>query len=129
MKNLTLSQFTAFGQNGQLVLSLNSEILLPENAPVRLTRLQLEELDYSKLYEAYSSKGRNSKVDPSVLFQVMAYAYQCGIYFSRKIEKPAATGWPSCGCWRARKPPDHAAIARSAPAGARKHWKIYSTSL
>ena len=87
MQNLTLSQFTAFGRNGQLVLSLNSEILLPENAPVRLTKLQLEELDYSKLYAAYSSRGRKSKVDPSVLFQVIAYAYQCGIYSSRKIEE------------------------------------------
>ena len=68
MKNLMQNQFTAVGRNGQLVLSLNSEIVLPENAPVRLTRLQLEELDYSKLYEAYLSKGRKSKVDPSVLF-------------------------------------------------------------
>ena len=87
MSHPTLSQFTVFGRNGQLVLSLNSEILLPENAPVRLTRLQLEELDYSKLYAAYSSGGRKSKVDPSVLFQVIAYAYQCGIYSSRKIEE------------------------------------------
>ena len=87
MKNLIPSQYTAFRRNGQLGLSLNSEILLPENAPVQLTRLQLEELDYSKLYEAYSSKRRKSKVDPSVLFQVIAYAYQCGIYSSRKIEE------------------------------------------
>ena len=79
--------FTALGRNGQLVLSLNSELLLPENAPVRLTRLQLEELDYSRLYKPYSFKGRKSKVDPSVLFRVIAYAYQCGIYSSSKIEE------------------------------------------
>ena len=46
--------------NNQLVLILNSEILLPEDAPVRVTSAQLEELDYRKLYKAYSSRGRNS---------------------------------------------------------------------
>ena len=67
-------------ENNQLVLVLNSEILLPEDAPVRVTSAQLEELDYRKLYEAYSSKGRKSVTDPRVLFKVMAYGYQCGIY-------------------------------------------------
>ena len=43
--------------HGQLVLALNNEILLPENAPVRLTSAQLEELDYSNLYRAYSVNG------------------------------------------------------------------------
>ena len=56
--------------NNQLVLILNSEILLPEDAPVRVTSAQLEELDYRKLYSAYSAKGRKSKVDPRVLFKV-----------------------------------------------------------
>ena len=112
MNNLTLSQFTATGRNGQLVLSLNSEILLPENAPVRLTRLQLEELDYRKLYEAYSSKGRKSKVDPSVLFQVIAYAYQCGIYSSRKIEEACRYRVDFLWLLDDQEAPDHATIAR-----------------
>ena len=60
----TQNQCTAYERNGQLVLALNSEILLPENAPVRLTSAQLEELDYRELYRAYSPKGRKSKVDP-----------------------------------------------------------------
>ncbi len=112
MSNLTLSQFTAYGRNGQLVLSLNTEILLPENAPVRLTRLQLEELDYRKLYEAYSSKGRKSKVDPSVLFQVIAYAYQCGIYSSRKIEEACRYRVDFMWLLDGQEVPDHATIAR-----------------
>ena len=112
MSHPTLSQFTVFGRNGQLVLSLNSEILLPENAPVRLTRLQLEELDYSKLYAAYSSRGRKSKVDPSVLFQVIAYAYQCGIYSSRKIEEACRYRVDFIWLLDGQKAPDHATIAR-----------------
>ena len=49
---------------------LNSEVLLPEDAPVRVTSAQLEELDYRKLYKAYSSRGRKSVTDPRVLFKV-----------------------------------------------------------
>ena len=37
--------------------------MLPEDAPVRLTNAQLEELDYRKLYAAYSSRGRKSVTD------------------------------------------------------------------
>lgn len=80
-------KYNATIENNQLVLVLNSEILLPEDAPVRVTSAQLEELDYRKLYEAYSSKGRKSVTDPRVLFKVMAYGYQCGIYSSRKLEE------------------------------------------
>ena len=49
---ITQDQCTVKERNGQLVLALNSEFLLPENAPVRLTSAQLEELDYEKLYRA-----------------------------------------------------------------------------
>ena len=64
--------------------------ILPENAPVRLTSAQLEELDYRRLYRAYSPKGRKSAADPRVMFKVMAYGYQCRIYSSR--------GWEEA-CW------------------------------
>lgn len=68
----THDQYNAVERNSQLVLILNIEILLPEDAPVRVTSAQLEEPDYRKLYEAHSSKGRKSVADPRVLFKVMA---------------------------------------------------------
>ena len=47
MKNPNYQEeYKAFQENNQLVLILNSEILLPENDPVRVTSAQLEELDY-----------------------------------------------------------------------------------
>ena len=49
-KNQKQSQCTVNERNGQLVFALNNEILLPENAPVRLTSAQLEELDYTRLF-------------------------------------------------------------------------------
>ena len=68
----TLEQCNMTERNGQVVFTLNSEIMLPEDAPVRLTNAQLEELDYRKLYAAYSSRGRKSVTDPRVLFKMLA---------------------------------------------------------
>ena len=62
-------------------------MMIPENAPVRLLSAQLEELEYGKLYEAYSSKGRKSAAEPRVLFKVLVHGYLCGIYSSRKLEE------------------------------------------
>ena len=104
MKNSgTQTQYTAVERNNQLVLILNSEIKLPEDAPVRVTSAQLEELDYRKLlYAAYSSRGRKSVTDPRVIFKVMAYGYQCGIFPAESWKKPANIEWTSCGFWKIR---------------------------
>ena len=86
-KRKTLNQCTVIERDGQQVFTLNSEVFIPEEAPVRLTNAQLEELDYRKLYAAYSSKGRKSVTDPRVLFKLLVYGYQCGIYATRKLEE------------------------------------------
>ena len=99
-------------ENNQLVLILNSEILLSEEAPVRVTSAQLEELDYRKLYEAYSSKGRKSVTDPRVLFKVMAYGYQCGIYSSRKLEEACKYRVDFMWLLENGKAPDHSTLSR-----------------
>lgn len=80
-------QCTVYECHGQLVFSLNTQTILPENAPVRLASAQLEELDYRKLYRTYSSKGRKSAVEPRVMFKAIVYGYLCGIYSSRKLEE------------------------------------------
>ena len=111
-KHKKQDQFKAYDRNGQLVLALNNEILLPENAPVRLTSAQLEGLDYTKLYRAYSAKGRKSKVDPRVLFQVMVYGYQCGIYSSRKLEEACRYRVDFMWLLGEEPVPDHTTISR-----------------
>lgn len=105
-------QFRSFERNGQLVLALNSEILLPENAPVRRTSAQLEELDYRKLYEAYSPKGRKSVVDPKVMFKVTAYAYECGIYSTRQMEEACRYRVDFMWLLEDQPVPDHSTFAR-----------------
>ena len=62
-------------------------MMIPENAPVRLLNARLEELEYGKLYEAYSFKGRKSAADLRVLFKVLVHGYLCGIYSSLKLEE------------------------------------------
>ncbi len=51
---------------------------------MRLVSVVLEELNYERLYRAYSPKGRKSAADPQVLFEVLVYRYLCRIYSSRK---------------------------------------------
>jgi transposase len=105
-------QYKTTVQNNQLVLVLNSEILLPEDAPVRVSSAQLEELDYRKLYEAYSSRGRKSVADPRVMFKVMAYGYQCGIYSTRKLEEACKYRVDFMWLLENGKAPDHATLSR-----------------
>ena len=86
-KPKTQEQFSAYERRGQLVLEMNTEKILSETAPVRLTSAQLEELDYTNLYNAYSTKGRKSAADAKVMFEIICYGYQCGIYSNRDLEE------------------------------------------
>ena len=95
-----------------MVLALDHEKKLPENAPVRLASAQLEELDYSKLYRAYSPKGRKSAADPRVMFKVMAYGYQCGIFSSRALEEACRYRVDFMWLLEEENPPDHTTFAR-----------------
>ena len=112
MQNVTENQCNIISRNGQLVFSLNSDVLLPEDAPVRIASAQLEELEYGKLYAAYSSKGRKSAVDPRVLFKVMVYGYECGIFSSRKLEEACRYRVDFMWLLEEQKAPDHTTFAR-----------------
>ena len=83
--------YTEFNETYQLVLPLSLEGLVPDDDSVRLLSHELEELDYTLLYKAYSSKGRNPAVDPNTMFKILTYAYSQNIYSSRKIEKMVST--------------------------------------
>ena len=111
-KNITQNQCNVVERNGQLVFTLNSELFMPEDAPVRLTNAQLEELDYRKLYEAYSPRGRKSVTDPRVLFKVLVYGYQCGIYTTRHLEEACRYRIDFQWLLGEEKVPDHSTIAR-----------------
>ena len=105
-------QCNVYERRGQLVLALNCEKMIPENAPVRLVSAVLEELDYERLYRAYSPRGRKSAADPQVLFEVMVYGYLCGIYSSRKLEEACRYRVDFMWLLGDEKAPDHSTLAR-----------------
>lgn len=95
-----------------MVFLLNSEFTIPENAPVRLTSDQLEELDYTALCNTYSPNGRKSAADPRVLFKVLVYGYQCGVYSSRKLEEACIYRLDFKWLLEDNRAPDHTTLAR-----------------
>ena len=104
--------YTEFGEPYQLVLPLNLEGLVPDDDSIRLLSHELEELDYSLLYQAYSAKGRNPAVDPKTMFKILTYAYSQNIYSSRKIETACKRDINFMWLLAGRKAPDHSTIAR-----------------
>jgi len=88
------------------------EVLIPEDDSVRLLSHMTEELDYTNLMMAYSSKGRNPAVKPKTLFRVLVYAYMNNIYTSRKIEEACKRDINFMWLLQGQKPPDHNTIAR-----------------
>ncbi len=53
----TQNQFSVYERKGQLVFAINSEKIIPENAPVRLVSAVLEELNYEKLCRSIQVEG------------------------------------------------------------------------
>lgn len=104
--------YTEFNETYQLVLPLSLEGLVPDDDSVRLLSHELEELDYTLLYKAYSSKGRNPAVDPKTMFKILTYAYSQNIYSSRKIERACVRDINFMWLLAGQKAPDHSTIAR-----------------
>ncbi len=112
INNYTTKDYTELGQTYQLVLPLSLEGLVPDDDSVRLLSHELEELDYTLLYQAYSAKGRNPAVDPKIMFKLLTYAYSQNIYSSRKIETACRRDINFLWLLAGQKAPDHSTIAR-----------------
>ncbi len=104
--------YTEFNEEYQLVLPLSLEGLVPDDDSVRLLSKELEDLDYTLLYRAYSTKGRNPVVNPKIMFKILTYAYSQNIYSSRKIEKACLRDINFMWLLAGNKAPDHTTIAR-----------------
>lgn len=104
--------YTEFNDEYQLVLPLSLEGLIPEDDSVRLLSHILEGLEYTKLYKAYSSTGRNPAVEPKTMFKIMTYAYSQNIYSTRKIETACRRDINFRWLLAGQPAPDHATISR-----------------
>lgn len=113
MKNITVHKnYSQIPENYQLMLPIDLEVLIPEDDSVRLLSLMTEELDYSKLYKAYSQKGRNPVVTPKILFKILLYSYMNDIWSSRQIELACKRDINFMWLLQGYKAPDHNTIAR-----------------
>lgn len=111
-KEITQKNYTNNCEVYQLVIPVETGILIPEDDSVRLLSQILEELYYTKLNEAYSSQGRNPVVEPKILFKILVYSYMNDIYSSRKIEKACKRDINFMWLLQGNPVPDHATIAR-----------------
>ena len=112
INNYTTKDYTELGSTYQLVLPLSLEGLIPNDDSVRLLSHELEVLDYTLLYQAYSAKGRNPAVDPKTMFKILTYAYSQTIYSSRKIESACRRDINFMWLLAGQRAPDHSTIAR-----------------
>ena len=88
-----------------------TEIRISKHNALYQASIQLEELDYTKLYRAYSGI-RKSQIEPRVLFKVLVCAYMKGVYSSRKIEELCRENLVFRWLLEDQKTPDHCTIAR-----------------
>ncbi|MGL5870396.1 IS1182 family transposase, partial [Clostridium chrysemydis] len=83
-----------------------------EDDSVRLLFEVTEGLDYTKLYETYSTLGRNPAIDPVILFRILLYGYMNKLYSSREIERACKRDINFMWLLQGQKAPDHNTIAR-----------------
>lgn len=78
----------------------------------RQVSAQLEELDYTELYRAYSGSIRKSQIEPRILFEILICAYALGVYSTRKIEELCRNHVQFILILDGREAPDHTTISR-----------------
>jgi len=79
--------YNTFSRNYQLKICSETDILIPSDDSVRLLSEILEGLDYTKLYNAYSRRGRKPATSPVTMFKILVYGIMDRKYSGRDLEK------------------------------------------
>ena len=103
--------YTAYGSGYQLKIPMETEILIPQDDPVRLLDAICERIDYEDLYAAYSEEGRPG-YSPRILFKVMVYANMRKLYSTREIEQNCRENIKFMYLLEGQAVPDHNTIGR-----------------
>ena len=115
MNHLQQEEYIEISEESQQVrfrLGLPIHIVTRRDDFLRQVSAQLEELDYRKLYRAYSGTIRKSQVEPKIMFKLLVCAYAKGVYTSRKIEELCRENIQFILMLDGHRAPDHCAIAR-----------------
>lgn len=83
----------SFSANIRL-FSVELEISIPSDDPIRLVSAFVEEMDLSELYKTYG-RIRKNQVTPRQMLKLVIYAVMNRIYSSRDIQKACK---PCCSC-------------------------------
>ena len=105
-KDYTLSSF-----NYQFKLPLEMEVLIPNDDPVRLLNVFVEDMELTDLYQTYG-KVKKSQASPRQMFKIIIYAAMNRIYSSRDIESACRRDINFMYLLEGKPAPDHATIAR-----------------
>lgn len=112
MKKLKLqSDYTVFGAGCQLCFSLNREIVIPKNDPVRLLNAVIERMDMRKLAATYPVEGKIEH-EPVSLLKVVIYAKMRRMYGTRSIEEACRENVNFMFLLNGKPAPDHNTIHR-----------------
>ena len=96
----------------QIGFPIQTPFIPKEDDPVRLLFEVTEGLDYTELYNTYSTLGRNPAIDPAILFRIIIYGYMNKLFSSREIEKACKRDINFIWLLQGQKAPDHNTIAR-----------------
>lgn len=110
-KNKTQVDYTVYGDGYQLQLSINSQINIPKDDPVRLLSAVVERMNIEKLTASYSDDGRK-EFPPRILLKLCIYGYMRMEYSSRAIERACKENIKYMYLLNGHKAPDHNTIAR-----------------
>ena len=103
--------YTSFSPYYQIKLSLDLEISIPSDDPVRLVSAFVEEMDLSELYKTYG-RIRKHQATPRQMLKLVIYAAMNRIYSSRDIRKACKRDINFMYLLEGMPAPDHATIAR-----------------
>ena len=87
------------------------EVLIPNDDPVRLLNVFVEDMELTDLYQTYG-KIKKSQASPRQMFKIIIYAAMNRIYSSRDIESACRRDINFMYLLEGKPAPDHATIAR-----------------
>ncbi len=104
--------YSEFPRNYQLKLCSELDVLLPSDESVRLLSEVVEELDCTKLYRAYSRRGRKPNTSPVTMFKILAYGAMDGRHAGRELERACRRDINYMWLLGDEPAPDHDALNR-----------------
>ena len=113
MKQKTNTQldYTAYEVGYQLRISLECDVRVPKDDPVRLLSAIMDRVDYRRVNMAYSRLGR-SEYPTRLLAKVWVYGYMRRMIHTREVEAACRENMKFMYLLEGHKPPDHNTLAR-----------------